>query len=479
MENRPNHSLPPASQAEPDHARWMEIGSRLHAEGQAEKALIAFENALALQPQDLNTASACAAVLSLLARPLAAYNVLLSVEEGLLATADGAANLAIAAEACGDMNRAQRAYQHALTLDADHLRSLNNVGLLGASNSQWDVAVSCAQRCVALAPAQAIYHAHLSDALCGARDYPQALEVLATALQRFPQAPALLCRRIVVLAFQGELAKADAARAELDGSGQDQFKSFLANWPGVSGPAGSAPATQPDTARLYWEQAFEAMAVCDWRGLDQLTDTLRQLLAGDLRHGRHREWHSAGFYGQMLALQEEELAAMGRLLALPPSAPTRGHLSLFVHRKQSAVRKDDRIHVGLAVPDLHNHHQLQALKQQVALHDASRFALHVYCSTSLPLAQHGGLLLPPTGAVVELAHMTDTEAAGRIRLDQLDIFLDMASGASHCRTGIPALRVAPVQLHQPAWHRHHLPGCWDYTVSDSWVHRGGPSHGYR
>jgi len=452
----------------------MARGTRLHAEGQAEKALLAFEQALVLQPQDVNTASACAAVLSSQSRPVAAYNTLLSVEDRLLATADGAANLAIAAETCGEVDKAQRAYQRALALEPDHLRSLNNVGLLAASISRWDLAVSCARRCVALDPTLAAYHAHLSDALCGAREYAQALEVVAAALLRFPQSPALLCRRIVILAFQGELNKADAERAELDGSSQHYLEGFLATWPVSSGPTGAASATLPNTAQLYWVQAFEALSACDWHGLDQLTATLHQLLAADLRQGRHRDWHNAGFYSQMLALPEDLLAAMSRPFAIAPGTPAHGQLSPFAYKKSSFLRKDDRIHVGLAVLDLHDSRHLHALRQQVALHDASGFAFHVYCSTPLASDQRGSLLLPHGGAMVELAHMTDAEAAGRIRLDQLDIFVNMASGASHGRHGIAALRVAPVQLHQPAWNRRHMPGSWDYIVSDTWVHPEGP-----
>ncbi|HYW57920.1 MAG TPA: tetratricopeptide repeat protein [Polaromonas sp.] len=452
----------------------MQTGSRLHAGGQAEEALLAFENALALQPQDLNTASACAALLSSLGRPLAAYNTLLSVQDGLLATADGTANLAIAAEVCGDIEKAQHAYQRALAVDPDHLRSLNNVGLLAARNSQWGLAVSCARRCVTLDPAQAAYHAHLSDALCGARDYASALEVLSAALGRFPQAPALLCRRIVVLAFQGELAEADAARAELDTSGQHHFEGFLANWRDALADSGPSSGKLPDNARLFLEQAFEALDICDWRGLDQLTATLRQLLDADLRQGRHREWHSAGFHAQALALTEDELVPLSSPAEVAPGALVRGRLSAFVHRKNSSLHKDGRIHVGLAVPDLHDCRQLEALKQHVALHDALRFAFHTYSFASPLLSQLGDLLLPHAGTVVELGHMTDAEAAGRIRLDQLDVFVDMTADAKHFRPAIAALRVAPVQLRQSAWNRRHMPGCWDYIVSDHWIHPDGP-----
>ena len=109
-------------QAPEDSQSWMLRGSQLHAAGQLEQALIAFENALALQPTDVNAASACATLLSALSRPVAAYKALLSVEALLLETADGAANLAIAVESCGDPARASMAYQRALVLQPNHGR---------------------------------------------------------------------------------------------------------------------------------------------------------------------------------------------------------------------------------------------------------------------------------------------------------------------------------------------------------------------
>src|SRR4051812_47054157 len=102
---------------EEDHEGWMSRGSQLDKAGQPELALAAFEKARALLPTDVNSASACATLLSVLDCPQAAYRTLLGVEVPLLQDADGAANLAIAAEGCGDLENAQKAYARALELN--------------------------------------------------------------------------------------------------------------------------------------------------------------------------------------------------------------------------------------------------------------------------------------------------------------------------------------------------------------------------
>jgi protein O-GlcNAc transferase len=460
---------------EPDHAICMQRGAQLHAAGRVEEALLAFEHALAMQPQDVNTASACAAMLSLLSRPRAAYNNLCSVKTALLKTADGAANLAIAAEGCGEIDEAQNAYQCALELDPEHLRALNNVGLLAASRSQWDVAILCAEKCVLLDPAQPAHHAHLSDAFCGARQYARAIEVVNAARLRFPEDPALTTRQIVALAFQGDLEKAKLAMAALDAAGRQHLQGFLRNWASQSSAQreDAEPSTLPDPAQLYRVQAFEAMAVCDWRDQQALTAKLRKLLADDVSEGKHSDWNDTCFYGQMLDLQEEELSQMDNSLSRT-KASLKGQLPPFVHRRGLSKSRENRIHIGLEVPDLRDQRLTLTLKRQLALYDASRFVFHVYSSTPCPEPGYTEQLLTHASTVVEIAHMTATEAASRVRLDRLDLFIETAFATSR-GPNLAAYRVAPLQLRQPAWHRRQMPGTYDYIVSDTWIHPNSPS----
>jgi predicted O-linked N-acetylglucosamine transferase (SPINDLY family) len=453
-------------------------GTQLHSADQLEQALLAFENALALAPQDVNTASACATLLTLLDRPQAAYRTLLSVESLLMGSADGAANLAIAAEACGDLSRAQDAYAQALQFDPNHLRSLNNVGILAASSSQWELAITLARKCLALQPAHPPYHANLAEFLSGARRYPEALEVVTGALAEFPHWSDLKVRHIALLAFSGELEKADAALGSLDAGARQLFEEFLSKLSmaeNLSGPTSSAdektPSESLDAFTIHTRQAFRDMALADWRNQDRLTGILGKALAEAGYDEGDRDWHDAPFYGLMLGLQEEELAQMRRESTASIKAAMKATLPAFVPRRNTVARKKDaRIHVGLAIPSLRDTRMALALTHQLSHHDASRFVIHVYAFTSHPEAQLASPLLPHAESVAELAHMTDAEAAARMRLDQLDIYVEMAGDSAWSRPKIAACRVAPVQLRHPGCHRDHVPGLWDYTLSDSFIH---------
>jgi predicted O-linked N-acetylglucosamine transferase (SPINDLY family) len=441
----------------------MTHGAQLHAGGQPEQALIAFEQALALAPGDVNAASACATLLSQLSRPRAAYRTLLAVEPQLMNDADGAANLAIAAQACGDIAKAHSAYQRALSLQPQHLRSLTNLGLLAASQLQWELAMDCARQCLALQPGEAQRHVNLADALSGAERYAEALELLRPAATQFPGDAALRVRLFAVLALQGEFAPAQALLQPLDAAARAALRDFLAR--------GQPAATRlPDAWQLYTRRAFEALAICDWRDEGKLTHTLREMLADTLRTGQPRDWDNTPLHGLMLALDEAEIARMRATSTRPPASTPA--LPAFVPRRTPARRSDERIRIGLVLPPLHDPLLAHALRRQLALHDATRFAFHLYAPVPPPEALQAQLA-PLAAPVVPIAHVSDAEAAGRLRLDQLDLLMDATIHSPWARPGMLALRVAPVQLHPLTWQRHHAPGPCDYSVSDTFVHPDG------
>jgi protein O-GlcNAc transferase len=460
-----------------DHGVWMLRGTELHSAGQLEQALLAFENALALAPQEVNTASACATLLSLLDRPQAAYRTLLSVEVQLMQTADGAANLAIAAEACGDLGKAQAAYTQALQLDPAHVRSLNNVGILAANAAQWEIAIGLARKCIELQPLHAPHYANLSEYLAGDGRYEEALEVVASAMLQFPDDIDLKIRHTALLAFHGELEKSDAALIQLNTEERRLFEEFLSkldvsqNLHTPSRVNLAKPPATLDALDIHVRQALRKVSICDWRSNGKLAALIRQALARTAGTGQSRDWQGAPFHGVTLGMQEAELRQMRSESITAMKASQESSLPPFMPRPNtSGEKKDTRIHVGFAVQSLRHTRQVQALARQLACHDASRFAFHVYAFTPQPEPHLGDTLRPFAQTVAELAHMLDVEAAARIRLDRLDIYVEMEGDFGWSRARIAAYRVAPLQLRQPSWHLHHVPGHWDYTLSDSFIH---------
>ena len=345
--------------------------------------------------------------------------------------------------------------------------------MLAAARSQWSVAVSYAERCAAVDPAEPSYRHNLADFLAGACCYAQALTVLEAASQRFPEHLDIMVRRIAVLALLGELEKSRALASTLDGPASAYLQSFVTPMlnPSNQNRQSSPSPVVYDPLPLFTSQAFEAMSTCDWRNNGKLTAILRESLALAADTGQNRDFRDALFYAPTLDLQESELAQMHQMShaamgsALHPCLPVFRPL-----RKVGARIADSRIHVGLAVPSLANPLQRLALQRQLALHNHKRFAIHVYASTQLPDLAHGEALRANAASVVETAHFSDEELAARIRLDQLDVFVDMGFASSGFRPEVLAIRIAPVQIRQLCWPSLSPARLYDYSMSDRFIH---------
>lgn len=453
-------------------ANHMANGAALHAAGQSEQALLAFEKALALRPDSANAASACATLLTVLEQHLAAYRVLCSVREQLLAHADGATNLAIAAEDCGQLDEARAAYARALELDPQNLRALTNVGLLSAREGDWDAAIGRLQHCVRLAPHTLTLWLNLADTLTAARRFDAATETLAGAEQHFSANTAIRTRRALVLAFDGQIEAAQNALDALGPQASNTVRSFLSKGSGANARiVGKAQTVAPDAYDLFCTQAFDALQTCDWRDDARLTAVVREMLARMVRTGQPRDARDTQFYGLVLPLTEDEMAQLRVFSIAAIGGQLKSPMAPFLARRTRG--RDPRVHVGLASQSLHDARFANALQRQLLLHDRARFALHVYSSTPRPDLHFTERMAAIDVSVVEIAHMTDDEAVARMRLDELDLFVDMAFDTPWCRPEIPERRVAPVQIRQLTWHRHHPPRPCEYNMSDRFVHPDG------
>ncbi len=457
-------------------------GAQWHAAGKPELALDAFEAALTLVPGEVNAASACATLLSELDRPQAAYRILLSVEAALMADPDGAANLAIAAEACGDLAKAQACYARALTLNPDHLRALNNVGILAASAGQWDIAAELARKCLTLDSIHVQHHANLCEFLSGDQRYQEALGVVATAIAQFPDALELKVRHVALLAFNGDLENSDAEMARLPPQARAALDEFLLK---LESPeerhvhrirTRNNPSTQPDALDIFAGQAFRKLSACDWRNNTRLTAVLRASLAASAGTAGCRHRYQAPFYGPMLGLDNSEIVQIQRESRAADVARARALLPAFDVRPKAAIKNDGRLHIGLSLDNLRDERQRRALVHQLAHHDANRFAVHVYAFTAHPDAQHADPLRSVAASVAELGHMSDVEAVARIRLDRLDVYVEISPEGPFRRPLISALRVAAIQIQSPPAHGQAMPG-WDYIIADEFMYPAPPDPG--
>ncbi|MDO9359239.1 MAG: tetratricopeptide repeat protein [Polaromonas sp.] len=431
--------------------KQMAQGQASHAAGDRVAALSAFESALALHPGHPRAASACATLLFELARPKAALACLLTVEDQLLADAEGAANLAFAASACGDLAMAARCFLAALGKDAGHVRALSHLGLMRAQQGRWDEAIALGRRCLAQAVHEDWAWTALADFLLGARRNDEALQHLEEARRHFPDHAAFAMRQAVALAVAGRFDASDTLLASL----------------AAAAPAGHGLAG--DARTLFCRHAFEALSDCDWRNQGLLQDVLEKILAGHRAGAAPQDLRTAMVLGAMVPLNEADTlqAAASTWQALSATPPTTGR----PFTPSDVLNRQGRIRVGIAAHSLRDQAATTRLAAQLALHDSSRFDIRVYSPTPQPQAVLAQALVP--WPVVEIAHFSDAEAAARIRLDRLDLWVDLTFGSPWWRPALTAWRVAPVQLLHPGASRQPASSPVDYTVSDVHVHPDG------
>lgn len=426
-------------------------GMAAHEAGDRVRALSAFEAALAMAPSHVQAASACATLLFELARPRAALSRLKTVEMQLLAEADGAANLGIARAACGEREAAKACFMRALEHDAGHTRALQHLAVLHAQDEQWTAALDCARRCLAAATDQDWAWVAVADVLMGADCDGEALAHLEQALRRFPGHPALTLRHAVVLARRGHFDKSDFLLATLDGLTVHSQE-----------PAGGARS-------IFCRHAFEALQECDWRDQGRLLELLQQDLGARpdaAETGSGCDLGAALLCGPVLPLGDSEMriaaGAMWQALSAGPAKPGRPFAA------SDALNRLGPIRIGIAAQSLRDEAATAELAALLSLHDPSRFDFHVYSPTPQPQAVLAQALAPHR--VIEIAHFNDDEAVARIRLDRLDIWLDLGFGTPWWRPAIAARRVAPVQVQHPGRHGQHANGPFTYILSDAFIH---------
>ncbi len=463
-----------------DFAGWMASGSALYEAGNLAPALVAFQSALAQAPQELQAINAVATLLSELDQPAAAYKVLADAKHLLWDDADGIANLAIAAEACGQDKEAAQAYQRALALEPNHVRSLNNLAIRAAHSGDWDSATSHMARCVTLMPEEPLLWKNQADFLTGARREAQALAQLELACARFPDSLDLAIRRMVSLAFNGQLEASDRAFAALGPQASDILANFLreaiASLPRHMQKQSTAV---PDAFEFYCLRSFDGLNVCQWRGQDRLVALLAERLERAEATGEVRDWRDTQFYALFLALSEDQQVRIRAVAARTILKAQQGnpHWTPYVARALTGARQaDTRLRIGVSTQDLADPRYGNALLRQLQLHDRSAFSFYLYSPAPLVDPSVKQRFQDVCTSVVDIAHMSTAESVGRIRLDRLDLWLDTALYTAWCRAEIPFWRVAPVQMRHQNWIRLHAPFPCDYSVGDPFTHPDAPDY---
>lgn len=336
-------------------------------------------------------------------------------------------NLGNALFETGDHGGAAEAFGRATALQPGYGKALNGLGLALAALGRGDEAVAAFLRAVAVDPGSAETHTNLGNALQGLGRFEEAVAAHGRAVALRPDFAEAHTNLGSALQDLGQLDAAIAAHRRAVALRPDLARGF-----NNLGTALFAAARQEEAARCY-DAAF---------AIDPEMRTQRNILAAMLYRDDMDD----------AALDEGHRRFGGRFagLAVPPSP--------------ADWTAEGPIRVGYLSSDLRDHPVAGNLMAALRHVDAAAFPAYFYATVARPDGVTAGIRDGAAGWC-DISHLSDAEAAERIRADGIQILVSLAGRFDENRPTICAYRAAPVQI---SMHDVATSGLaeMDYLVTD-------------
>lgn len=339
------------------------------------------------------------------------------------------------------------AYQLALALAPQLAQSWMNLGRVLMTQGRLDKASDCFLRAECLAPDMAeatIEFANVAQKLRRTNDVVAAMQRLQT---KHPDNFMVSNNLGVIYLDMGRLDEALAcfenanrispdsamvvsnigAVAELRG----QYKVALERYK-------QARDLMPDSSSILARVLHVSQHQCEWDGIEQLfQETIRLVREGKFEGVNPFSLITVPGIDRIDQLRcaqafcEERLGYL-KPMVLPSVSPSQRHGS--------------RIKIGYASSDLYDHATSWLIAEVIELHDRSKFEIVAYSYGPSPETPTRARLRKSFDRFVDVHEISDEQAAHMIRSDEIDILVDLKGYTQNCRTGIFALRPAPVQV---------------------------------
>ncbi len=452
--------------AKPDHFDTLHLLAVVTAQqGRAEEALAAFARALAVDPGSAKARANRASVLRSLGRTADALadcdralvldpdfaaahrnraailkdvgrldDALATCELALARLPSSADVLNVRGAILHDLHRPAEAiasYDRALALAPDTPDTLVNRGGALVSLKRHAEALADCDRALALGARTAGAHYNRGLALTGLERHTEAEESYRRAVALDPGLAMARLSRAGALARMRRYAE---AAADLE----------------------RVVALDPKLAFAQGMLLEARMHCCDWRGFD----ALREDVIGGVRAGR-RAADPFAFLAVSRSPHDQLRCARTWIDAWSPPAP--------MPARPGTARRRDRIHVAYLSPDFREHAVALLSAGLFERHDRARFettALSFGVDDGSPMR---GRLERAFERFVDVRQRADHEIAALMRELDVDIAVDLAGLTGSARTGILALRPAPVQVNFLGYTGTMGAPYVDYIVADRTV----------
>ncbi len=179
--------------------------------------------------------------------------------------------------------------------------------------------------------------------------------------------------------------------------------------------------------------------ICDWQGLDEETAQLRRIVRTDAQ----AQIAPFAFLAMPNTTAQEQLQCASQWATQQYSALStlKGQLN-FAYR----LKSHHKIKVAYLSADFRLHPLAYLITELLENHDRSQFEVYAYSygvDDATPARQR---IIDAVDSFVDIQNMSDVEAANHINQQQIDILVDLTGYTKSSRTGIVALKPAPISI---------------------------------
>jgi len=400
--------------------------------GEYESALLCFDQAISLQP-DLVDAYICRGETL---RNLKLYvKALLSVEQAAAIQPDLAEayyNRGILFNELKQVDAAIANYTQAIDLKPDYAEAYQNLGLIRHELRQYQAALKNFAEAIALKPDHVEAYLSRGNTL-------QKLDQLLPALESYEQAIAL---------------KPDYADA-YNNHGLACIK--LRKFTEALQSFARVIALNPDYDYIYGQCLQIRLQLCDWNGMET-----------ELAEFAAKAGTAAKMSNPFTALALTGSAALQQKIAEVWTAdknPGNGGMA-----EPAKYPRHAKLRVGYFSADFHNHPVAILTAELFEIHDRSRFEIMAF-SLSEPETKDQLRIRLEAGfdRFIEVQNLSDEEVVKLARELEIDIAVDLGGHTGKCRTGIFALRAAPLQVSYLGFAGTMGADYMDYLIADKIV----------
>jgi predicted O-linked N-acetylglucosamine transferase (SPINDLY family) len=437
-------------------------GSTLKRLGQLEAALASFDRAIALNGGEAVAHYGRAETCRDLGRSgeaLASYDRAVASNPGF---AQAHFRRATLLQAGGELAAAVSGYEDTIVLAPLHADAHANKGLALSGLRRFAEAVSSYDAALAIMPAHAVIHLYRGNALKELQRFDESLAGYDRAIALDPDYVECHVNRGALLFSLGRIAEAladyDRAISLKPDCAEAYFNRAYLNrscnrFAAAQADYLAAARLAPDIDYLPGARLEAGLQTCNWSEFEPLV--------AEITEGILRDRAATHPFNLLAVVDSPSLQLRAAQIWVHRSCPPDDTLGSFVRRERAA-----RLRIGYFSADFREHPLYHLLAELIETHDRSRFEIIGFAFGPATQDAPRRRFARAFDRLIDVQDMSNLEAAALARNLQVDIAVDLGGHTHNSRSGIFALRAAPLQINYLGYLGTLGASYMDYMIGD-------------